>query len=384
MGETRRFLVVSWNGGGNIVPAAALVHRLAGRGHDVSVLGPESIRKRFSVSASDFNSFARATEPGPISEIVFDENLLAWTRFFSGKRLAQDVIAQLESRPVDAVVVDAALPAALAACEKVGVPTAALVHTLYQPYVQGQGAKEWDPVREVVDVTRRFLGLPELDPSAAVLAFLWDRTASVLACVPKSFDYPLTKTPPNLHYVGPLLEQADKAASTSDRPLVLVSFSTTQMSQGAVLQRVLDALGRLDVDVLCTLGDVPIDGLRRPANAEICPWLQHSAVIADASVVVTHGGLSTVMTALAGGVPLLCMPMGRDQPWNADRVVCLGAGRQLSTEADDESIAAAVMDLIENPSFRKAAGLLAKEIADYGNGTEAIDELEALASARGK
>ena len=40
----------------------------------------------------------------------------------------------------------------------------------------------------------------------------------------------------------------------------------------------------------------------------------------DAAAVVTHAGHGTIMRALAHGIPLLCLPMGRDQDDNAARV----------------------------------------------------------------
>jgi UDP-glucoronosyl and UDP-glucosyl transferase len=40
--------------------------------------------------------------------------------------------------------------------------------------------------------------------------------------------------------------------------------------------------------------------------------------------------IRTVLKALAAGVPLVCIPIGRDQKDNATRVLRLGAGLQVS------------------------------------------------------
>jgi UDP:flavonoid glycosyltransferase YjiC (YdhE family) len=55
-------------------------------------------------------------------------------------------------------------------------------------------------------------------------------------------------------------------------------------------------------------------------------------------VVVTHAGHSTACYALAMGVPLVCMPMGRDQFMVADRVATVGAGVVVAQEAAPEAI----------------------------------------------
>ena len=157
-----------------------------------------------------------------------------------------------------------------------------------------------------------------------------------------------------------------------------MSFSTTNMRQGPVVQRVLDAAAPLDADVLCTLGGVELDALRVPPNATVEEWVPHPEVLARASVVITHAGLSTAMAALAGGVPLVRLPLGRDQPWNAERVATLGLGRNLERAAPVGHIRNAVEDVLGDPSYRREAHRMAAVISGYGNGTSAVSELEAL------
>jgi MGT family glycosyltransferase len=313
-----------------------------------------------------------------MEEEVFDDNLLGWARYISGPRLADDVLVELEREPVDVVIVDAFLSAALSAAEKAGVRAAALVHVLYQPCVESPTAAQWDSTRPLVDATRKYLGLSPLDTAVPVEPALWDRTSLVLACVPELFDYPLAHPSSNLRYVGPIFDDAPAEVPHSGRSLVLVSFSTTNMRQGKALQRVLDALEFLDVDLLCTLGGVPVGELRRPQNTTIRNWVQHMAILPGASLVVTHGGLSTVMSALVKGVPLVCMPMGRDQPLNAARVAALGVGTHISAESAVEEIRASVEDVLANSSFRHEAQRMAEVISGYGNGSKAACELEAL------
>ncbi|HEX7442729.1 MAG TPA: nucleotide disphospho-sugar-binding domain-containing protein [Acidimicrobiales bacterium] len=309
---------------------------------------------------------------------MFDDNLLGWNRFITGTRLADDVMAELDRAVVDVVVVDCALSAALSAAEASGVPAAVLVHVLYQPSVEGAGAAQWDPTRPLVDATRHHLGLDGLDPVRHLQAEVWDRASLALACQPDSFDVPLSARSSNLRYVGPIFEQAPLPPTETERPLVLVSFSTTNMHQGPVVQRVLDATAPLDADVMCTLGGVELDGLRVPPNATVERWVPHRAVLARASAVITHAGLSTVMAALAQVVPLVCLPLGRDQPWNAERVATLGLGRSLDRDAPVGDVRAAIEDVLSDPSYRREAHRMAGIIVGYGNGASAVSELEAL------
>jgi hypothetical protein len=92
--------------------------------------------------------------------------------------------------------------------------------------------------------------------------------------------------------------------------------------------------------------------------------------------VITHGGLGTTLRALAHGIPLLLLPLGRDQQFNAGRVVELGAGMRLPVESSPDEIALALVELLAQPQFRElhargpgTAGLRAEEAHRAGGGT---------------
>ena len=161
--------------------------------------------------------------------------------------------------------------------------------------------------------------------------------------------------------------------------VVLVSFSTTYMRHEDTLRRTFEALNGIDPFAVCTLGHA-FSRERIPAfpNVSIHDWLPHDAILPHAAAVVTHAGHSTVMAALAHGVPLVCMPMGRDQDINAERVGAVGAGITLSPAAAPAEIRAAIKNVLTNPSYRDAASRLATQIGELGRGGRAVTELEGL------
>jgi UDP:flavonoid glycosyltransferase YjiC (YdhE family) len=114
----------------------------------------------------------------------------------------------------------------------------------------------------------------------------------------------------------------------------VVGFSTTFQNHHTRVQQVIDALADWRVRGLVTLGpalDSP--GFHAPANVVLCASAPHAQVFPYASAVVTHAGHGTVIRALAHGVPLVCLPPGRDQPGNAARVAFHGAGIRLTAKA---------------------------------------------------
>jgi len=162
---------------------------------------------------------------------------------------------------------------------------------------------------------------------------------------------------------------------------VLVGLSSTYMAQGDLLGRIVTALGTLPVRALVTLGpSLEPDALgATPPHVTVVAAAPHAEVLKHAALVVTHAGHGTIIKSLAAGVPVVALPMGRDQPDNAARMVAAGAGLSLKPSAKVEAIRAAVAGVLATPSYTAAAGRLAAAMAAEGEADRALAELEAMA-----
>jgi UDP:flavonoid glycosyltransferase YjiC (YdhE family) len=144
----------------------------------------------------------------------------------------------------------------------------------------------------------------------------------------REFDF-RAPLPPNVRYGGAQLDDPAWTEPWSpppgDAPLVRVAMSSTYQAQVPDMQRIAAALGTLDVRGVITAGPA-LDpaAISAPANVQVVAAAPHAEVLREAAAVVTHGGHGTVAKSLAAGVPLLVMPMGRDQLDNAARVVARG------------------------------------------------------------
>jgi MGT family glycosyltransferase len=190
--------------------------------------------------------------------------------------------------------------------------------------------------------------------------------------------------PANVRYVGPAFEPYPHEWSspwpeTNTEPLVVVSFSTTYMNQCAPVQRVLDALDGLRVRVLLTAGPAldPAE-LRMPTNARAVAFVPHRAVFPHAALVVTHAGWQTVNAALADGVPLVCIPAGRDQPDNAVRVQVVGAGVRVRAGASPRRLRRAIVGALEDPSLKQGAARMAQALGRQDGARVVAEELERM------
>jgi MGT family glycosyltransferase len=227
-------------------------------------------------------------------------------------------------------------------------------------------------------------GLDPLDH--AFDAYLCADRLLVQTC--EAFDFPITPAPGNLRYVGPALDAPDWVegeewmspwAADDPRPLVVVSLSSTFQNQRRTLQQAITALGMLEVRGLVTLGPaMQTESFDVPQNVVVVEAAPHGQVFPHADAFVTHGGHGSVMKALAHGVPLVALPMGRDQDDTAIRIVERGLG--LRPKRKPTSIAGAVRRVLTEPSFRAAADRMAATIRDDVAADRGIAELEALAA----
>ena len=111
------------------------------------------------------------------------------------------------------------------------------------------------------------------------------------------------------------------------------------MSIAAGIYRMaLAAAARLDARVLLTVGHRfdPMDLEPVPANVHVEPWVEQAHVLAEADIVVCHGGSGTVFGALAVGVPLVVAPLFADQFVNGRRVADCGAGLVIEPKGGDD------------------------------------------------
>jgi UDP:flavonoid glycosyltransferase YjiC (YdhE family) len=159
-----------------------------------------------------------------------------------------------------------------------------------------------------------------------------------------------------------------------ERPLVYVSFGSVAASfppAAAAYPEALEAVSELPVRALLTTGgnDLGLDGV--PANVHVERWVHEPDVRAHASAIVGHGGSGTTLGAMAAGCPLVVVPLFGDQPQNAVRVAVAGAG----VVAALAGIRAAVARVLEDDSYRAAAGRIAAEMRELPPADDAFDLL---------
>ncbi len=373
-----RVLLTCHDAGGTIPPMLALAEAFVAHGHEVFVLSQPSVRRRAEGAGCTFVAF---TEIGDYERRrPIEEQLDVVIPVMTGKTVGEDLEQVAKQHRVDLVVVDANLAGGLAAAERLGQPSVVLLHSMYKTYVDTWLGDLWPFLAPAVNERRDEYGLDAVDGWPAVFAG-HDRLLSV---VPAAFDAPVAEVPATMRHFGFLVPRGQPASETArfpegDDPTVLVGLSTTYAHQEPMLAAILDALAGLAVrGLVTTAGVVDADALPRPANVTVADFVQHSLVLGQTGVMVTHAGLGSIAGAMSFGVPLVCMPVDRDQPLNAQRTVDLGAGVTVASSAVAGDIARAIERVLAAPSYRDSARALGDASRDEGGVDAAAAEIEGL------
>jgi len=325
---------------------AALRDRLVRLGYLVDVIGPDTL----------------ATAPLPLVPIDRLAEQAAMRDHFIGRfgrRRAALLGEQFERDEVELVVCDEVDVGAVIAAERRDIPCVTVnviaAGLLTAPTVIGAA---WNALR-------RDHGLLP-DPEARRV-----NGEIMIAPLPKSLRSPNAPAPSTLRFVRPaVLDGHGPGHDVPERrSLVYVTLGTVfNLESGDLLTRLVHAMNLLtatdDVDVVITTGHhIHPDELPPPApRVRIEKFVSQRQVLHRCGAVVCHAGSGTLVDAMSLGIPLVALPLGADQPDNADRCQELGTGITLDAiSATPDLIADVTTTVLHDQAFTEAARTLAVE-----------------------
>jgi UDP:flavonoid glycosyltransferase YjiC (YdhE family) len=370
-------VVVTWDGGSNRQPFEVLCGALTARGDNVLVISHDAHRSMYEGLGATFQPL-RVGDKEPGHRTASDaEDMQRVNGVWLSSRIAHSVRSTLAAGTFDVALVDVTMLSAISACEAAGVPLVLVHHTFPGAFWGGPRSGRLAGFVEPLNKVRAELGISTVSTYGELIMHARAHIAPTVAALDLSVQWPVP-----LHYVGPLQPTAGPADLTElPQRFVLVAFSTTWQRQVATVQCVVDALGGLDRPVVVTTGPVvdPSEIAAAP-NTTVIQHVPHSQILDQVDLVITHAGHGTVMSTLAAGVPMVCMPMGRDQHAVAARVAAVGAGIVVAADAQPQPILAAVQRVLDDETFRDAALDVARAIARAPGVAGAIAVIDHAAS----
>lgn len=383
----RVLLACSLGGVGHLRPILELAHAYRRLGHETTLLVPPAL--------------AVEAERTGLAYLVGDEPERAFV---------QAIWAEVRTRPRAAVIglIDRDLFAERATAMMLPAAHAALQDL-------GPGLVIREPCEYASAVAAHAAGVPVataaispaaiesevLDMVTPVLERRRSGVAEAIAASPYLSSFPASLDPSpwprtiRFRQARPVVARLPDWWPGDDRPLVYVSLGTVigHLPDAQTMYRAaLAALEDLPARVLCSVGRHldPSSLQPLPANAHVEAWVEQAAVLAEAILVVCHGGSGTTYGALRAGVPVVACPLFGDQHANAKALQRSGAGlfvvgHQALADGwhplgpmDVASLRRAIETALSEPAYRVAAESIADEMRSAPHLDEVVEALGAL------
>lgn len=406
-------------GTGHLNPLAALARRLQQRGHSVVIFGVADVESRVKAAGIDFCLIGQSDYPlGTLPKLdhqLGEMTALQVLRFTmerisnTSRMVLRDGPEAVRSVNADALLIDETEMANNIA-EYLGLPfvSLALIPPLvkdnrYPPFYFGwSGSQSWwarlrneiairvltrvaDPIFDGVNEYRVAWGLKVGVPEDGL-----SKLAQITQ-LPRALEFDIEPLPPHLYYTGPFVDARQRPAvdfpwsQLDGRPLVFASLGTLQNRSRDIFRKIAEACEGLNVQLVISLGGgLEPDRLGAlsgdPLVVRFAPQLE---IVKRASVVITHAGVNTVLESLAEGVPLVCIPLGNDQPGVAARVAAHAAGIVVPPrKANAKRLRSAVRAVLEEESYRREARKIQAAMSEIDGLEQAADIIEDVLKIR--
>jgi zeaxanthin glucosyltransferase len=386
------FGVLSYKGTGHLNPLIALSRRLTARGHRVTFFQIPELKIEVVQCGLEFSPIGRSPSGERDNSDDQHKNLsgIAGLRY-NVRRIVRDMEMSLQEAPlalaragVNALLIDEiALSGSTVAemlnlpffvistsvplnfgwtvlsrpseCESSTIRFSRRQNMLLQVSVSHMGG----PIRRKLDECRRRVGLGpirEIQKKSSELAHITQ--------LPECLDLTRSKLPNNFYYTGPFVDEAARPSvefpwnRLDGRPIVYASLGTAKKNRATIFRLIAEACQTLDLQLVISLGGQSnleiFDGL--PGQPLVVKYAPQLELLKRAEIVITHGGLNTVLETLMEGKPMIAIPMAHDQPAIAARLAWLKIAEVLPVDGlSEEQLRLTLLKLLNNTSYRDAA-----------------------------
>jgi UDP:flavonoid glycosyltransferase YjiC (YdhE family) len=356
-----RILFAFAGGQGHFDPLVPLARAAAAAGHDVAVAGRADMLEAIGERGFEaISSPGTAPDPAarmplkPYDPVDEDRALREWYAGTLARDRAAALLEIARDWRADRIVHDEADFGAAVAAERLGVPSASVLVVLATSFVRP------DVVAEPLAALRAAHGLAGSAAGA-------------------SRELVLSPFPPSLRAVPGAFPFRGGDAPAADGDAVYLTLGTVfNAESGDLFSRALAGVRELGVPVVATTGRQvdPAELGPQPPHVRVQRWIPQAELLPWCRAVVSQGGSGIAMGALAHALASVLLPVGADQPHTAAVVESLGAAVVLDPlAATPEDIAAAVRRVLDEPSYRAAAGRVREELLALPSALEAVAAL---------
>jgi zeaxanthin glucosyltransferase len=384
------FGVLSYKGTGHLNPLIALSRRLVDRGHRVTLFQRPELEDRVRLQGLEFSPIGRC-DPSFGSQAGDDQRKAAKgiaALRYGIRRIVGDMELFLREAPpalveagIDTLIMDEIALSGPTLAEMLCLPyfvvstsvphnfgwtapgritrSSSYFERLQTTLLQVSVLRMRGPVRRRLDRFRRQAGLGPIRSIGKVFPELAHITQ-----LPQCLDFPRLTLPANFYYAGPFVDEAARPpvefpwSRLDGRPIVYASLGTGRKSDPALFRMIAEACMGCNLQLVISLGGrwplEMFDGM--PGDPLVVNYAPQLELLKRAEIVITHGGLNTVLETLMEGKPMIAIPKSFDQPAVAARLEWLGVAEILSIEnISVQWIRYSLSKVLNDASYRNAA-----------------------------
>ncbi|GGP17846.1 glycosyl transferase [Nonomuraea glycinis] len=375
---------------GHVIPHLAVVAELVRRGNRVTYLTAPAMARHAEGAGATVLAYDSAYRSVDLRKLE-DDPLGLLSLFLDESAAMLRAADGLRDRP-DLIVYDISiLHAGRILARKWGLPATQLIpvfasneHFSYLSAIYGgqEAVRELPGWVDGMLARTRELALAHgvrADPAE----LWWEVQDANLVNLPRSFQFAGETFDERFAFVGPCLGERAFLSGWEPPgdglPVALLSFGTVASGRPDLVRTCVRAFAELPWHGVVTLGDGmdPAELGPLPPTIEVHRWVSHLAVLAHASVAVTHGGMGTAMETLYWGCPMVVVPATAIDRPPARRVAELGLGQVVEpAELTPERLVDAVLAVAADPRVKRNAEAMRGDIRAAGGTPRAADELE--------
>lgn len=376
---------------GHINPSIILSKELKKRGNTVTFLNIIDCKDKIESAGFNFKTIGLEAFPKGYMDLLYaklgqsseHQMILHWNEFCLklAEITTQEIIETIQGMDVDILIVDQIdiiggsiaelleIPfitvcyGLLTFCEK-AIPSpftnlpydnsemGIKVNEWMLPYVQ----KSFEPMRKFINKHRLNWGLT---PFEVTYNPFYTSSLAQISQFPKALDFPREQLDKCFHYTGPFIdntpeENIDFPYHLLDgRPIIYCSLGTLVNQKKEIFITIAKACENFDYQLIMVTTTQPVnDFLDLPGNPLVLRYVPQNKILKLAKLIITHGGVNTLLDAIMNSVPIIAIPITFDQPGCAERVKWHKIGeivplKQVSAERINE----AILKIIHNPEY---------------------------------
>ncbi len=169
-------------------------------------------------------------------------------------------------------------------------------------------------------------------------------------------------------------------AKKDEIPLVFMSRGTIHGKEAIdIFNKSISILGNMNCSAIISTGSFTDESQfnNLPSNIKLFNFVNQKQVLKDASVFITHGGITGVREAISNGVPMIFYPEATDQYIAAQQLEKFGAGIWLKNRpfCCDE-LKYSLEQIINNSKYKKSVDTLKSELQGAGGCKKAADYID--------